>query len=132
MEQVYQFNLDKFINYYDYDQCNEKSDDEYSDNEEKDQAHCFSEEALGNEEPTTESENNPFGSGSSASYPKEKSNSMGSASLKSGKHKQLPKSIKFCLDGFSEKMAKTKSFHQKLSNKSLLPTKSAETTKSIC
>ena len=79
MEQVYQFNLDKFINYYDYDQCNEKSGDEYSDNEEKDQPQCFSEH-LGTEEPTTESESNPFGSGSSSSYPKEKSNSMGSSS----------------------------------------------------
>ena len=34
MEQVYKFNLDKYIQYYDYDQCDGKSDDEYSDNEE--------------------------------------------------------------------------------------------------
>lgn len=36
MEQVYKFNLDKYIQYYDYDQCDEKSDDEYSDNDEDD------------------------------------------------------------------------------------------------
>jgi CTD small phosphatase-like protein 2 len=36
MEQVYQFNLEKFIHYYDYDQCNEKSDEEYSETDEND------------------------------------------------------------------------------------------------
>ena len=33
MEQVYKFNLDNYIQYYDYGLCDEKSDDEYSDNE---------------------------------------------------------------------------------------------------
>ena len=35
MEQVYQFKLDKYIHYYNYELCDEKSDDEYSDNEPK-------------------------------------------------------------------------------------------------
>lgn len=43
MEQVYQFNLGKFIHYYDYDWTKDKSDDEYSENEENEQAKCFSE-----------------------------------------------------------------------------------------
>jgi hypothetical protein len=38
MEQVYQFNLGKFIHYYDYDWTKDKSDDEYSENEENEQA----------------------------------------------------------------------------------------------
>jgi len=33
MEQVYQFKLDKYIQYYDYDLCDEKSDEEYSDSD---------------------------------------------------------------------------------------------------
>jgi len=33
MEQVYKFNLENFIQYYDYDLCDEHSDEEYSDNE---------------------------------------------------------------------------------------------------
>ncbi len=33
MDQVYKFNLGGYINYYDYDLCDEKSDEEYSDNE---------------------------------------------------------------------------------------------------
>ena len=31
MEQVYHFKLDKYIHFYDYDLCNEISDEEYSD-----------------------------------------------------------------------------------------------------
>lgn len=100
MEQVYQFKLDKYIQYYDYDLCDEKSDDDYSDTE--------------GEETTTKTreftdvlmrdENDPLSNlGSIATN--EKSNSMGS---KKGK---LPKSINDCLDQFSQKMAKTRSFH---------------------
>lgn len=33
MEQVYKFNLGGYIHYYDYDLCEEKSDEEYSDSE---------------------------------------------------------------------------------------------------
>lgn len=33
MEQVYQFSLDKFIHYYEYNEGDEKSDDDYSDTE---------------------------------------------------------------------------------------------------
>ena len=33
MEQVYQFKLEKYIQYYDYNLCEEKSDEEYSENE---------------------------------------------------------------------------------------------------
>lgn len=33
MEQIYKFNMDNFIQYYEYELCDEKSDDEYSDNE---------------------------------------------------------------------------------------------------
>lgn len=33
MEQIYKFNMDNFIQYYEYALCDEKSDDEYSDNE---------------------------------------------------------------------------------------------------
>jgi hypothetical protein len=44
----------------------------------------------------------------------------------------LPKSVKDCLDGISEKMAKTKSFHAKITGSKLLPTKSSsEGTKSL-
>jgi hypothetical protein len=43
MEQVYKFNLEKYIHYYDYDLCEEKSDDEYSEDEDEHHKHgCFS------------------------------------------------------------------------------------------
>lgn len=33
MDQIYRFKLDNYIQYYDYDLCEENSDDEYSDEE---------------------------------------------------------------------------------------------------
>jgi len=72
MEQVYQFNMEKFIHYYEYNEGDEKSDDEYSDQEEEQLAnkgYCFSDKLVQAEDPTAESENNPFGSGSINSFP---------------------------------------------------------------
>lgn len=71
-------------------------------------------------EDPADSESNPFGSGSSASFPntKEKINRIGSVT--SNKCNKLPRDVKTCLDGFSEKMMKTKSFHQKLSTSRLV------------
>ena len=58
MEQVYKFNLENYIQYYDYDLCDEKSDDEYSDNE----ADCekeYHEEIAVTDGATTDTQN-PF------------------------------------------------------------------------
>lgn len=112
MEQVYKFNLGSYIHYYDYDLCDEKSDEEYSDNEEERNRFCFSEHLVRQSDDRTAESENPFGSGSSASFPQEKSNSIGVSSHGTTKgNNRLPKQVKSCLDGFTEKMAKTKSFH---------------------
>lgn len=125
MEQVYKFNLDNYIQYYDYDLCDEHSDDEYSDNE----ADNIMDGAS--KDQTSETDN-PFGTGSSDLSIKEKAMSSGSQSNPSQKSHKLPKSIKMCLDGFSEKMAKTKSFHTKIPVQKLIPSQRSEGTKSIC
>lgn len=109
MEQVYQFRLDKSIQYYDYDLCDEKSDDDYSDTEVCEDTTTRTREFT---DILRQDENNDPLSNFGAST-NEKSNSMGS---KKGK---LPKSINDCLDQFTMKMAKTRSFHQKLTNHKL-------------
>lgn len=117
MEQVYQFKLDKYIHYYDYDLCDEKSDEEYSDHEDDRPTGEFLDHVHNDHEsdPNFESENNPFGTGSSSlSSQKGKSSShnvAGSWRL-NHKGKPLPRTINNCLDEFSKKMAlaKTKSF----------------------
>ena len=40
MEQVYQFKLDKYIQYYNYELCEEQSDDEYSEDENSPNGKC--------------------------------------------------------------------------------------------
>lgn len=113
MEQVYKFNLDKYIQYYDYDQCDEKSDDEYSpENDGEDDNNNFQAE---------------IGPGTGdIDVPGEKIRLEHSKpSIKIAK---LNKTINSCLDGFSEKMAKTKSLHSKLNpQRKLISSKKLET-----
>lgn len=104
MEQVYKFNLDNYIQYYDYGLCDEQSDDEYSDNEgDVDKEHHVDRQC----EALTSETTNPLSSSKSGSSEKEKFPNTKPFSSRGGK---LPKSIKDCLDGFSEKFAKANSF----------------------
>jgi len=65
------------------------------------------------DDPTNESENpKVFSTGGSALMSTNgKSNSIGVSSQSTVKGRQLPRQVKTFLDGFTEKMAKTKSFH---------------------
>jgi hypothetical protein len=57
----------------------------------------------------------------------------GSSHASSRGQGKLPKEVKNCLDGFSEKMMKTRSFHQQLSSQRLIvPQAKVDTTRSIC
>lgn len=89
MEHIYKFSNDNYISEYDYDLCEKDSDDEYSDEE-----NSFHEEVKDGDEGGT-------------------TNSGGSrpSNLSLNNKGKLPKSINTILDGFSMKMAKTKSFH---------------------
>lgn len=84
---------------YDYDLCDKDSDAEYSDSEEVKEGGDMSDfvkkdsDVSGNTDHT-----HPYGTISGSSD---------SLSLKG----KLPRSIKEALDGFSQKMSKTKSFH---------------------
>ena len=63
MEQVYQFKLEKYIQYYDYDLCDEKSD-EYSESD-KEYSHLDNSNDFDSDSrPPTEYANEPFGTGS--------------------------------------------------------------------
>ena len=75
MEQVYQFNLDNYIQYYDYDLCEERSDYEYSDNEDNENHKKGFNDVFDNAA-TAETEN-PFGSSERSSSLKEKNASLG-------------------------------------------------------
>lgn len=134
MEQVYKFNLDNYIQYYDYDLCDQHSDDEYSDQEDHVSKGEFSDQLKDQAKELTSETDNPFASGCSDNSTKNKS-SNGDGGIKSAnsfKMARLPKSIKLCLDGFSEKMAKTKSLHTKKDANRLIPSKDKKDTKSIC
>ena len=100
MEHIYKFSNDNYISEYDYELCEKDSDEDYSDHEDE---HSHHEEVKDGDEGGTTN------------------NNMSSArpSNLSSKGK-LSKSINSILDGFSLKMAKTKSFHTKLSSGKLL------------
>ena len=131
MEQVYQFKLSPYIHFYDYELCDEKSDDEFSEHGEEKATAEFTDQIVND----TESQNSQgdltaacigtiTGSNRSSSIDQEKLNSLScmqnlAAVVEKQANRKLPKSINNCLDEFTKKIAKTKSFHLKLSKKLL-------------
>ena len=137
MEQVYKFNLDNYIAEYDYDLCEKNSDDEDSEEEEskgvKEGASAAMPKNGNPHKETTQLLNTDYKSWTNFIFQKDHSqqNSETSDSINpfemnmhsrsnGSTNSKLPKAIKEALDGFSMRMAKTKSFHAKLSSQKLL------------
>ena len=127
MEQVYQFELDPYIHYYDYDLCDEHSDDEeYS---EIDKSTVEYTESLENDARTANlSAAMNLGSVISnrsstvAEYIDDKKlnsincmQNLAAAFERQSRKARLPKNINTCLDEFTKNIAKAKSFHLKMS-----------------
>lgn len=123
MEQVYQFKLDPYIHYYDYQLCDEKSDDD--DEEEKSTAE-YSELVPSVDDESQNSKGRRGSITKSTIFDGKRSPISENEKLKSlncmqnlaavverrrKSNKQLPKSINSCLDEFTKKIAKAKSFH---------------------
>lgn len=111
MEHIYKFSNDNYIAEYDYDLCDKSSDEEFSDHEEEESNNNNNEEE--NKEEGADEDGASINSNS-------KPSNFGSSSSQNQNKGRLPKSINTILDGFSLKMAKTKSFHSKLSSNKLL------------
>ena len=102
MDQIYQFKLEKYIHYYDYDLCEEKSD-EYSEGSDREDNSCDDRPTLDIDQPIP----HKFAHQHSGHSPKkEKNASFLSRKVNKGKHTaRLPRVINDCLDEFSLKMA---------------------------
>jgi len=114
MEHIHKFNLDNYIAEYDYALCGGSDTDSEPDDQTISPVKEIDFNVVGKKgsEGGTQEEEHPYGGTLSENHHNSKS-----AGSRAGR---LPKSINAALDGFSMKMAKTKSFHSKLSNTKLL------------
>ena len=104
MEQVYKFNLDSYIEEYDYDLCEQRSDDEYSGDEEEGKSEV------------------PNNVGSDRAESNRQNNS----------NRKLPKTVKEALDGFSMKIAKNMNLRTKFRNSREQSSSTLDANKSQC
>jgi hypothetical protein len=115
MDHIYKFNNENYIAEYDYDLCNNSSEDEYSESEEEHHSQFLHKQKSNPFQTATEEikETDEGTTKSGSSKPSQ-------MSLSSNRPSKLPKSINHILESFSQKMQKTKSFHSKLSSNKLV------------